>query len=53
MYITTQTGDLWPRSRGSPWGVKILKDVKIFVMLFFKMVIPISIKFGMVEDVMA
>jgi len=36
MYTTTLTGDPW--YRGSPWGTKILKSVKIYVMLFSKLV---------------
>jgi len=36
MYLTTQTGDLWPR--GSPWRVKILKGVKKFETLYSKVV---------------
>ena len=41
MYSTTQTSDLWPR------GAKILKGVKKFVTFFSKVVLPISMKFGM------
>jgi len=45
MYPTTKTADLWPR--GSPWGAKIVKGVKNFVTVFYKVVSPISMKFGM------
>jgi len=34
MYVTTETGDLWPR--GSPREAKILKGVKYFCNAFLQ-----------------
>jgi len=47
LYITTQTGELWPRR--SPFSAKIEKDVKKFVTLLSYAVV---MKFDMMQALM-
>ena len=48
LYITTQIGELWHRG-SSPWGMKILKVVKTFLMLFSYIVWISVMKFGIIR----
>jgi len=43
LYVSADTDGLWPRV--SPWGLKILKDVKKIVILFSYIVWLSAVKF--------